>query len=155
MDAYRRTMSSERVTRSRTKIRILLVDDHIKLRAGIRRLVEANRDMLVVGEAGNGIDALEQVAKLEPDVVLLDVEMPRMNGMQVVREISAHHEGVKVLALSAYDDRQYILGMLDQGAAGYVIKDEAPAMLVRAIREIFLSNRRWMSQRVRNLVENG
>lgn len=154
METYRKSMSKESVTRSRTKIRILLVDDHVKLRAGIRRMLEASRDMLVVGEAGDGYEALELVERLEPDIVLLDVEMPRMNGMQVVREISYRHRNVKTLALSAYDDRQYILGMLDQGAMGYVIKDEVPDMLVHAIREIFRTDRRWMSQRVKHLIEN-
>ncbi len=131
------------------------MDDHVKLRAGVRRLLEATRDMLVVGEAGDGIEALELVERLEPDIVLLDVEMPRMNGLQVVQEIAARHKNVKPLALSAYDDRQYILGMLDQGAVGYLIKDEAPEMLVEAIREISHSNRRWISKRVQHLIENG
>ena len=152
MDPSSKSTSKERITRTRTKIRILLVDDHIKLRAGVRRLLEATRDMLVVGEAGDGIEALELVERLEPDVVLLDVEMPKMNGLQVVKQIADRHPGVKALALSAYDDRQYILGMLDQGAVGYVIKDEAPAMLVQAIREIHHFNRRWLSQRVQHLV---
>lgn len=155
MDNYRRSISKERVTRTRTKIRVLLVDDHVILRTGIRRLLEATRDMLVVGEAGDGIEALDLVERLEPDIVLLDVEMPRMNGLQVVKEINARHKDVKVLALSAYDDRQYILGMLDKGAVGYVIKDEVPEMLVQAIREINQSNRRWISKRVKHLIENG
>jgi two-component system response regulator DegU len=148
-------MTKERLTKPRNKIRILLVDDHAAVRTGVRRLLEKARDMLVVGEAGDGYQALKLVEELEPDIVVLDVEMPRMNGLAVARKLTDQHAAVKILALSAYDDRQYILGMLDQGAAGYMIKDEVPEMLVQAIRDIALVNRRWMSKRVERMIQNG
>ncbi|HWQ83438.1 MAG TPA: response regulator transcription factor, partial [Anaerolineales bacterium] len=128
----------ERITRPRNKIRILLVDDHANLRAGVRRLLETTRDIIVVGEASDGYQALELVERLEPDIVILDVEMPRMNGLVAARKLSDRYESVKILALSAYDDRQYVLGMLDQGASGYLIKDEVPEMLIQAVRDISL-----------------
>lgn len=148
-------MTKERLTRPTNKIRVLLVDDHDAVRTGVRRLLEKARDMLVVGEAGDGYQALQMVDELEPDVVVLDVEMPRMNGLAVARKLTDQHAHVKILALSAYDDRQYILGMLDQGAAGYMIKDEVPGMLVQAIRHIAAVNQPWLSKRVERMIQNG
>lgn len=148
-------MTKERITRSRNKIRILLVDDHAKLRAGVRKLLETAKDLLVVGEASDGYQALALVKDLEPDIVILDVEMPRMDGLIVAKQLADQYSAVKVLALSAYDDRHYILGMLDQGAAGYMIKDEVPEKLVQAVREISSMDRRWLSERVERLIQNG
>jgi len=145
--------TTERTTRPQNKIRILLVDDHAKLRAGVRKLLEKNRDMVVVGEAGDGVQALELVKDLQPDIVLLDVEMPRMNGMTVARQISAQYSNIKILALSAYDDRQYIMSMLDQGAAGYLVKDEVPEMLVQAIRAVRSQKSPWLSKRLESLIQ--
>ena len=147
-------MTKDRIKRARNKIRILLVDDHANLRAGVRRLLETTRDLVVIGEAGDGFQAIEMVKQLEPDVVILDVEMPRMNGMVAARQMSDQNSSVKILALSAYDDRQYILGMLDQGAAGYMIKDEVPEMLIHAIREISSRDSRWLSKRVERLIQD-
>lgn len=146
--------TKERNTRPRKKIRILLVDDHAKVRASVRRILETNRDMLVVGEAEDGYQALEMVRDLAPDIVLLDVEMPRMNGMVAARRISEDYSSVKILALSAYNDRQYILNMLDQGAAGYMVKDEVPEMLTKAIRAIHTKGNRWLSKRVESLIQS-
>lgn len=148
-------MTKERLTKPSNKIRVLLVDDHPAVRTGVRRLLENARDMLVVGEAGDGFQAIKMVEELEPDIVVLDVEMPRMNGLAVARQLTDQHAAVKILALSAYDDRQYILGMLDQGAAGYMIKDEVPEMLVQAIRDITVVNQPWLSKRVERMIQSG
>jgi len=148
-------MTKERLTKPSNKIRVLLVDDHAAVRTGVRRLLENARDMLVVGEAGDGFQAIKMVEELEPDIVVLDVEMPRMNGLAVARQLTDQHAAVKILALSAYDDRQYILGMLDQGAAGYMIKDEVPEMLVQAIRDITVVNQPWLSKRVERMIQSG
>jgi DNA-binding NarL/FixJ family response regulator len=148
-------MTKERLTKPSNKIRVLLVDDHAAVRTGVRRLLEKARDMLVVGEAGDGFQAIKMVEELEPDIVVLDVEMPRMNGLAVARQLTDQHAAVKILALSAYDDRQYILGMLDQGAAGYMIKDEVPEMLVQAIRDITVVNQPWLSKRVERMIQSG
>ena len=148
-------MTKERVTKPRNKIRILLVDDHAVVRTGVRRLLEKARDMLVVGEAGDGLQALKMVEALEPDIMVLDVEMPRMNGLAVARQLTDRHSAVKILALSAYDDRQYIQGMLDQGAAGYMIKDEVPDMLLQAIRHIAAVKQPWLSKRAERMIQNG
>jgi two-component system response regulator DegU len=148
-------MTKERLTKPSNKIRVLLVDDHAAVRTGVRRLLEKARDMLVVGEAGDGFQAIKMVEELEPDIVVLDVEMPRMNGLSVARQLTDQHAAVKILALSAYDDRQYILGMLDQGAVGYMIKDEVPEMLVQAIRDITVVNQPWLSKRVERMIQSG
>jgi DNA-binding NarL/FixJ family response regulator len=115
--------------------RVVLADDHPIVRASIRRLLEKAGDIEVVGEAGNGIETIRLVEELSPDVLLLDVEMPGMKGFEVARRLRAAGTTVRILALSAYDDKQYILAMLASGAAGYLTKEEAPQAIIHAIRE--------------------
>jgi DNA-binding NarL/FixJ family response regulator len=86
------------------KIRLLLVDDHLILRQGIRKLLEEHEELEVVGEASNGREALSLVAELKPDIAILDIAMPRLNGLETSRQIQSHHPGVKVLILSMYDN---------------------------------------------------
>ncbi|HEX6304472.1 MAG TPA: response regulator transcription factor [Anaerolineales bacterium] len=129
-------------------IRVLLADDHPMLRRGMRALLEKAGDIEVVGEAADGREALELVDELPADVLLLDVEMPEMDGMQVAREINKNEIPVRILALSAYDDNQYVLGMLACGAAGYLTKDEAPGLVVTAIRRVAAGEEGWLSRRV-------
>ncbi len=117
-------------------IRIVIADDHLSVRMGIRRLLAAASDIVVVGEAGDGAQALNLVEALLPDILLLDVEMPTMDGLNVAAQLRERQSPVRVLALSAYNDRQYILGMLENGAVGYLTKDEAPAVLVDVVRRV-------------------
>lgn len=117
-------------------IRIVIADDHLSVRMGIRRLLAAASDIVIVGEAGDGAQALNLVEALLPDILLLDVEMPNMDGLHVAAQLRERQSPVRVLALSAYNDRQYILGMLENGAAGYLTKDEAPAILVDVLRRV-------------------
>jgi DNA-binding NarL/FixJ family response regulator len=128
-------------------IRIILVDDHAGVRRGIRHLLEDETDIEVVGEADNGADALRLAAELAPDVVVLDMEMPGMRGIQVARRLRAEGSPVKVLALSAYDDTQYIEGMRASGAAGYLLKEEAPHLLAEALRAVTQGGEGWFSRR--------
>jgi two-component system nitrate/nitrite response regulator NarL len=102
----------------------------------------------VVGEAGNGTEALLLVEQLEPDVMLLDVEMPGMNGYEVARRVMESENNVRVLAVSGYDDKRYILGMFSSGAVGYITKDEAPYQLLQAIQEVASGYKGWISPRV-------
>lgn len=132
--------------------RIVLADDHATVRAGIRKLLERHKDILVVGEASNGKDAISLVEQLAPDLLLLDMEMPGMNGGQVASYLKQKRSGVKVLAISAYDDIQYINGMLENGAAGYLTKEEVPDNLVLAIRKIINGESGWISQRAANQI---
>lgn len=115
-------------------IRVLLVDDHPALRLGLRVLLERAPDVELVGEAENGAEALALVEASRPDVVVLDCELPEMEGVEVAQEIWRRNLPVRVLALSSYDDERYVRGMLDAGAVGYLLKDEAPGVIVAAAR---------------------
>ena len=121
---------------SRDAIRVLIADDHRAVRIGIQRLLASAPDIVVVGEAADGARALEMAESLLPDVLLLDVEMPVMDGLQVAGKLRQLQLPVRILALSAYNDQQYILGMLANGARGYLIKDEVPNKLLMAIRSV-------------------
>jgi DNA-binding NarL/FixJ family response regulator len=133
------------------QIRVLIVDDHSGVRRGIRNLLQAAKDMIVVGEGGNGAEAIELAATRNPDILLLDIELPDQRGDAVMRHIHKIQPDMKVLAVSSYSDRDYILGMLENGASGYITKDEAPLMLLDAIRSIILKGKSWFSPRaIRN-----
>src|SRR5512134_810311 len=101
-------------------IRVVLADDHPVARAGIRKFLEKEADIQVVGEASSGEEALQMVRDLTPDVLLLDMEMPGMKGVDVAREVKEKKLPVNILALSTYDNKQYILGLLNSGASGYL-----------------------------------
>jgi DNA-binding NarL/FixJ family response regulator len=144
-EAVRRTLMVEK------PIKVLIVDDHSGVRAGIRNLLQAAQDMVVVGEGANGAQAIELAASKAPDIVLLDIELPDQRGDAVMRRIHKTQPDMKVLAVSSYSDRDYVLGMLENGVAGYITKDEAPMMLLEAIRSIIRSGKSWFSPRaIRN-----
>lgn len=128
-------------------IRVVLTDDHPVVRAGIRGLLEQAPDIAVVGETDNGSDALRLVAALQPDVLLLDVQMPGMDGVQVARALQAAGAPVFVLALSAFDDEYFVRELLANGAAGYLTKDEAPEAIVDAVRGVARGEQGWFSRR--------
>lgn len=117
-------------------IAILLADDHVLVREGTRELLEHEEDMEVVGEAGDGEDAVRLATDLQPDVVVMDIAMPMLNGIQATRRIKATHPETAVLILSAYDDDQYVFALLEAGAAGYLLKDVPSHELVGAIRAV-------------------
>ena len=124
-------------------IRVVLADDHAVLRAGLRALLEAEPDMTVVGEAANGDEAVEQVRKLHPDVIVMDLTMPGLGGLAATRRISASETETKVLVLTVHAEEEYLLPVIDAGASGYVTKTSADRDLVKAIRvvatgEVFL-----------------
>ena len=118
------------------KIAVLLVDDHAVVRQGLRALIEAEGDMVVVGEAENGRQAVAQTKKLLPDVVVMDVAMPGMNGLEATRQIVRNVPSAKVLVLTSYGDEDYVAQLLEAGAIGYLVKQTAAADLLRAIREV-------------------
>ena len=129
-------------------IRVIIADDHPITRAGIRKFLDKAIGIEVIGEAEDGIQALQLAAELSPDVLLLDMEMPGKRGDEVVKELTASKSPVKVLALSTYDDKQYIFNSLASGAAGYLTKDEVPERIVDAVRGVYLGEKGWVSRSV-------
>ena len=126
------------------KIRVLLADDHKILRQGVRMLIDSQADMEVVGEAKTGREAIEEARRLKPDVVVMDVSMPELNGIEGTRQICDEMKHTRVLALSMHKDAVYVREILRAGARGYLLKDSEDDDLVRAIRcvqrgEAFLS----------------
>jgi DNA-binding NarL/FixJ family response regulator len=128
--------------------RVVVVDDHPMVRTSIRRLLERAPDIKVIGEASNGTEAIRLAEDLDPDVLLLDMEMPDIKGVEVARRLRADGASVRILALSAHDDREYILGMLSSGASGYLTKEEAPHILIDAVRGVAKGEQGWVSRRV-------
>ena len=118
------------------KIKLVLADDHAVVRSGLRMLLQAQPDIEIVGEAETGAQALAQVRALQPDLILMDIQMPDMNGIEATRQIRAAFKDTAVLALTMHEDDQYFFEMLQAGASGYVPKRAAPDELVRAIRTV-------------------
>jgi DNA-binding NarL/FixJ family response regulator len=118
------------------KIRILIADDHTLLRSGIRALLEDQPDFTIVGEAEDGREAVRLVHQLRPNVVLMDIAMPLLNGLEATRQIKREHPETKVLVLTMYDHEEYFRQMLEVGASGYIIKRAAAGELVAAIRAV-------------------
>ena len=119
-----------------TSIRVVIADDHPVMRDGIRNLLDKAIDIEVAGEAGDGVEALRLVEELDPDVLLLDMELPGLKGVEVAQRLQASGAAVRILALSAYNDEEYIRGLLASGAAGYLLKEEIPGTIVEAIRGV-------------------
>jgi two-component system response regulator NreC len=115
---------------------VLLADDHAVLRAGLRALLSAESDMEVIGEAVNGEDALRKVEETRPDIVVLDLAMPKLNGLEVIRRLHSLGLPTKVLVLTMHDEEQYLLQVLRAGGAGYVLKASADTELMEAIRTV-------------------
>lgn len=118
------------------KIRVLLADDHVVLREGMRNLLQKEPDLEVVGEAGDGEEAVNLAAALQPDVAIMDIVMPKLSGIEATRRIKEVSPSTAVLVLTAYEDDRYILGLLEAGAAGYLPKSSRTAELVGAIRAV-------------------
>lgn len=132
-------------------VRILLVDDHHMIREGLRSLLENDTGFEIVGEADNGRRAVELAAEVKPDVVIMDVAMPTLNGVEATQRILQNAPGTKVVALSMHTDRQYVGRMLEAGACAYVLKDSAFEELAVAI-ETVLSGRTYLCPRVASVV---
>ncbi len=118
------------------KIRALLADDHLIVRAGIRQVLEHAGDIQVVAEAGDGEAAKTLIQEHQPDVAVLDIQMPKASGIEVTRWLRSQHQNVGVLILTAYDDDPYVMAVLQAGANGYVLKTTSPENLIQAVRDV-------------------
>jgi NarL family two-component system response regulator LiaR len=118
-------------------IKVMLVEDHVLVREGARELLDREKDLHVVAEAGDGEEAVRLAAARHPDVVVMDIAMPKLNGIEATRQIKAADPSTAVLVLTAYDDDQYIFAFLEAGAAGYLLKDVSMEDLIKAIRAVY------------------
>jgi len=134
-------------------IKVLIADDHQILRDGLRSMLEKEHDIKIVGEAVDGRMTVRLALGLVPDVIIMDVAMPDLNGIEATRQIVAELPGVKIIALSMHDDRRFVLNMLKAGAAGYILKDDAFKKLSKAIRMV-MANKTYLSKEISDLVEN-
>ncbi|PKH07841.1 response regulator transcription factor [Moritella sp. Urea-trap-13] len=135
-------------------IKILLVDDHALLRKGISLLLQEESEIVVVGEASNGEEALLQVKALKPDIVVMDISMPKLNGIEATKQIVATSPESKVIALSIHSAKHYVEGMLDAGAAGYLLKESLPEELIQAIF-VVMAEQMYLSSAVTDIVVSG
>jgi len=118
------------------KITILLAEDHVVVRESVRQFLEREANFEVVGEAGDGEEAVQMASRLKPDVIVMDISMPKLNGIEATKRIKALQPSAVILILTAYDYEQYIFPLLEAGAAGYLLKDVSSRELVRAIQTV-------------------
>lgn len=118
------------------KLRVMIADDHTIFRGALRMVLEADPETDVVAEAADGEEAVQLATTTQPDVVCMDINMPRMNGIEATRQLLAAHPGIKVIGLSAYTDLHFVQEMVDAGAVGFVTKGEAGDSLIFAIRRV-------------------
>jgi DNA-binding NarL/FixJ family response regulator len=137
-----------------TRVRIVLADDHPITREGIKNFLKNSIGIEIIGEAQDGEEALSLAEKLQPDVLLLDMEMPKLKGLEVAKQLKENKSSVRILALSTYDDKQYIYGVLAAGASGYLTKEEVPENIVEAVRGVARGEQGWVSRRVAALMSD-
>ena len=118
------------------KIKVVIADDHVVVREGTRELLERENDLKVVGEAGDGEEAVRLVTELKPDVAIIDIAMPKLNGIEATKKIKALYPATSILILTAYDNDQYIFALLEAGAAGYLLKNVRGREVVEAVRAV-------------------
>lgn len=132
-------------------IRIIMADDHKIMRNGLHSLLEKEMDLEVVAEAASGRETVRLARELKPDVVIMDITMPDLNGIEATRQITGEFPEIKVIALSMHSDRRFVEGMLKAGAAGYLLKDCAFEELVQTVRTV-AENRRYLSPKIADMV---
>lgn len=132
-------------------ISIILVDDHVIMREGLRNLLEEESDIEIIGEADNGRDAVKISIEKNPDIVVMDVAMQDMNGIEATRQIKKENPNIKIIVLSMHSERQIVVGIFRAGASGYLLKASTSIELVEAIRTVYLG-RKYLSQKISDIV---
>ena len=135
-------------------IRVLIVDDQALVRGGFRLILQSQHDLEVVGEAADGVDAIAQVAELRPHVVLMDVRMPRLDGLEAARRILRRHRPPRVLMLTTFDLDEYVYAAMKAGASGFLLKDVRPEQLIDAVRVVMAGDTLLAPAITRRLVED-
>lgn len=136
-----------------SKINIVLADDHVLVRKGIKAMLESDQELDVIGEANNGLEALETAQKLHPDILVLDIRMPEMNGLEAAAKLEAYSPETKAVILSMHDSEEYVLQALDAGAFGYLLKDTDKAEFVKALKQVHHGSK-YFSGAVSNVLAN-
>jgi DNA-binding NarL/FixJ family response regulator len=137
-------MSHDIANEAKQIIRVVIADDHPIVRSGVINELESDGGFIILGEAENGDQALEMSVALSPDVLILDINMPGMKAVQVVRELISREESIRILVLSAYGDAEYVFAMLRAGANGFMLKDEAPHIILEGLRAVY-NGETWLS----------
>jgi len=135
------------------KITIVLVDDHAIVRDGIKYLLEEDKNLVVIGEGSNGIEAIELVKNLQPDILIIDVRMPEMNGIEAVKIINSTTTKTKSIVLSMHDSEEYILESIEANAMGYLLKDASKAEVLKAINTVYNGDK-YFSGDISNIIVN-
>ncbi len=135
------------------KIKLLLVEDHVVVREGTRQLLENERDMEVIGEAGDGEEAVRLAKQLKPDVIIMDVSMPKLSGLEATKQIKEILPSSIILILTGYDYDEYIFSLLESGAAGYLLKDVTGDELIQAVRRVYAGEQALHPVVVRKLID--
>lgn len=135
------------------KITIVLVDDHSIVRDGIKYLLEEDKSLTIIGEGSNGLEAIELVKNLQPDILIIDVRMPKMNGIEAVRIINSSPIKTKSIVLSMHDSEEYILNSINSNAMGYLLKDASKAEVLKAIHTVF-NGEKYFSGDISNIIVN-
>ena len=120
--------------------KVLIVDDHPLTRAGVQAILESNDSMVIIGQANDGRDAVIQARKKKPDIVIMDISMPQLSGIDATKEILEKQPGIKIIALSIHSGQNFVKGMLKSGAAGYLLKEEVPEELLKGIEQVLKGN---------------
>ncbi len=119
------------------KIRVLIADDHQVVREGLSAILKTKEDIEVIGEARDGVEAVEKAREFKPDVILMDISMPRMNGVEATRRIKLEHPQIGIVVLTMYEEEEYIFDLVKAGATGYMLKNSDSAQIIKAIRSTY------------------
>ncbi len=135
-------------------IKVFLADDHAVVRDGLRLILESQNDITVVGEAGDGRQAVDQVLKIKPDIVIMDIAMPEINGIEAVQQILKIHPAIKVIILSMHSSTEHISRALKAGALGYLLKESAGKEVIKAVKSVYLGHRYLCQQISESLISD-